>query len=184
LVLLFSAFPSGVNDDIKSLYLSQLQAQRADAMDLLEMAQRILHTRESRTVPPLAEILRRLSEARSDRLKGEYEEPQIAVGHKLTRPEKADVRVWRALSRRGVHHCDRRNQWVTGGYCGCHPGLCWGDGVTAADARARLDQAEAEGTEMPVRAGMRPPDPWAKAGDTLGSGKVTRMLGWDSEVPF
>ena len=137
--------------------LEQLQRLKADPRDLAEMTQRIMHTRESRTVPPLAEIIRRLSEARSDRLKAEYEAPQLESGYgrRMTAAEKADVRVWRALSHRGVHHCDQKRKWITGGYCDCEHGLCWGEGVPAAEAKAKLEWAVATGVKLPPRPGIR-----------------------------
>ena len=194
--LLFTAFPSGLNDQVKVLYLSELRRQKPDPVDVAEMAQRVLHTRESRTVPPLAEILKRLRESRTDRLKGEYETPQLEQGQlrRLTQAEKDDVRVWRALAKRGVHHCDVKG-WQTGGYCGCKR-LCWGEGVSASEAKSKLEWAIAEEIALPPREGSKDA---TRLGDVLGSGQVSRIIGGgaiteaerkaihentESEIPF
>jgi len=156
-----------VTEGTKSIWLQQLRAQKADPRDLAEMAQRILHTRESRTVPPLAEILRRLGEARMDRVRGAEESPRTVSGKpgRLSVREVEEVRVWRNLASLGVHHCDVRG-WQTGGYCGCKR-LCWGEGVSAEEAREKLAWAEREGIALPVKQAVGSLRPVAEAVDEI-----------------
>jgi len=67
LALLFVAFPSGVTDATKTLYLGELRRLGFAPAVVAEAAQRILHTREQRTVPPIAQILRTCREVQGER---------------------------------------------------------------------------------------------------------------------
>jgi len=57
-----------VTEAIKSLYFGEVSRLGFDAETVTEAAQRILHTREQRTVPPLAVILAACREVRSERI--------------------------------------------------------------------------------------------------------------------
>ena len=66
LALLFIAFPSGVTDAIKMVYLGELRRLGFPPAVVKEAAQRILHSREQRTVPPLAVIIAACRDAQRD----------------------------------------------------------------------------------------------------------------------
>jgi hypothetical protein len=68
LALLFLNFPSGVTDAIKMTYLSEVRRLGFAPEIMAEAAQRILHTREQRTVPPFAIVLRTCREVQSEQL--------------------------------------------------------------------------------------------------------------------
>ena len=68
LAVLFLNFPSGVTEAIKKTDLFELTRLGISPEVVTEAAQRILHTREQRTVPPLAVILKTCREVQHERV--------------------------------------------------------------------------------------------------------------------
>jgi hypothetical protein len=122
--------------------LAQVEARHADPRDLVEAAQRIIATRQTRTVPPLAEIFKHLEAAKADRLRVEARDHRESLTAGMVRFgsfQQQEIRVWKELSlERNEFHCD-----LTGwrdGWCDCEP-TCCGAGVSLADAKSRLEWA-------------------------------------------
>jgi hypothetical protein len=80
LALLFLAFPSGVTDAIKMTYLSELRRLGITPEVAQEAATRILHTREQRTVPPLAVILKACRQVQGERSNSTAEANWVSAG--------------------------------------------------------------------------------------------------------
>ena len=78
LALLFVAFPTGVTDAVKTLYYGELARQGFEPETVTEAAQRILYSREQRTVPPLAIILRECRIVRSEQSQQADEESEAS----------------------------------------------------------------------------------------------------------
>ncbi len=156
LTLLSVAFPSGgVDEKQLTLYADQLKRIDADPRDLGEAVQRLIHVREARTYPPLAEILKHLRESRSDRLKARQDGPPLlGDGRGMIRfgPLHArEMRVWRKLAVRGVTFCDVEGVWIEGRHCDHQP-ICHGDRVALLEAEEKLAWAEANREIDPRRA--------------------------------
>lgn len=171
LAVLFVAFPSGVNEPMKGLYLEQLQRRSYAPEVLAEAAQRIIATREQRSVPPLAEIIRRCDETRGDFLKAQAasESPQIGQQRWKPTPEYlADARAYRRLVLEyGVYWCRADGKFVQPDDprrgCGHDPeteeGALWRPG----EAVEALQRAESQG--------------WRKRGATPESAAGMASLG-------
>jgi hypothetical protein len=153
--LLFVAFPSGVTDAIKSLYLGELRRQGVAPEDAAEAAQRILHTRESRTVPPLAEILRRVAESRADRLKRVDESETLGDGsYRLSPADAEQLRNHREMAEYGVFWCGEERNYVPL----CRHGVTCNEKYpdSLEQSRAALDAIHSEGwKKLPVK--VHPP---------------------------
>ena len=67
LATLYLNFPSGVTEAIKATQFSELRRLGFEPEVVAEAALRILHSREQRTVPPLAVVLRACREVQSER---------------------------------------------------------------------------------------------------------------------
>jgi hypothetical protein len=165
LALLFLGFPSGVTDDPKTLYYGELKRLNVAPVDALEAAQRILHTRESRSVPPLAEVLRRVAEARADRLKRDDDDPTRGM-RKLTKADAEHMRNSRELAEYGVYWCGDERNYVP--MCG-HGVECNDRHPDSLDlSREALDYVRREGWQ---KLPNREPKP-GTVGDILSQARI------------
>ena len=183
LAVLFVAFPSGVNEPMKQLYLEQLRNRSYSPDVLAEAAQRIIATREQRSVPPLAEILKRCDETRADFLKAEQGEEARQIQGVPWQPSEAHDRDFRAYRRLvlvyGVYWCRTEGRFVTASEphlgCGHDPGTESGELWRPGLALETLEQAEAQEWER------RPPPP-RPSGDFASIGRVAEGLSYREMV--
>ena len=160
LALLSEAFPTGDDESRRVLYIDQIRRADIDPRDLTEAVLRIIHVRESRTYPQIAEILRHAKEARVLRLGERNDGPPLLHDEQMVKfgPFQAkEMRVWKKLAIRGVTHCDRAG-WMLGETCHCNDRLterrpgCYGEGVSLPEAEEKLAWAEANREIDPRRA--------------------------------
>jgi len=154
--LLSVSFPTGDDEQRRALYLDQLKRQDPNPADLAEAVERIICVRESRTYPPLAEILRHLREARADRLKAKHADSlEIGAGmQKFNDHSREEFAVWRSLALLGVTYCDTDREWQLGRSCGCSD-LCCGESVLLVEAKQKLAWARAHPELLPKPSGDR-----------------------------
>jgi len=151
LAVLAKAFPSGIDEGRLDFYLDQVARTNPDPLDLSEAVQRIIHTRESRSFPSVAEILRRLQEARGDRLKRVDEGPPQIDGMTPLGPlQRAEMRVWRELACYGLTYCDVDRDYNNGRHCSCDP-ICHGAEIPMAEAEEKLAWAAEHLNPVPRR---------------------------------
>jgi len=151
LALLAARFPSGATETVLQVDLQEIERLAVPLEDLAEAVRRIVHTRETRTYPPLAETLRRCREAGVDRLREREDTLQISDGRRPFGPDDAElVRLLRELARRNRFHC---GSGFRHGPCGCAPGSC-GE-PTLGQVRAEFDRCRAESVPVVVRESKR-----------------------------
>jgi hypothetical protein len=153
LSILATRFPSGATEAVLLADLHELERLRLGD-PLPEAVLRILHSRETRTYPPLAEIIRRCREVAAEELRAGREAKQLERGgaaRPFTRLDCEEIRILRHLAARNIYWCNRAGDRGGGGFI---QGLCE-HGVACCDstldaARAELNLCKAHGIE-PVK---------------------------------
>ena len=167
LAVLFTAFPTGVTETIERLYLDEIRRLGLDLRDLGEAVQRILHSRESRAVPPLAEIIKRCREATVDRLKARDDTLELEASHERFHEDAQEyIRLQRQLGARGLWWCGEAGSFIDS--------ICkhdWRDEAPPSLEQCRewVDYCAAEGIEPIVRA-AKAVKGFSRLGDVVDSG--------------
>lgn len=155
------------------LYAEQLVKLDFPAGDLAEGVQRVVHTHAKRTIPPVAEILVKIREARADRLRAaEANAAEAQLGSGIRRFGPADLEHLR-LSRQlgnvyGLHWCGDRRDYVALDQCthGTHCNDRYPDSLHLA--RAKWDWCVSEGvTPIEPREPERPVAGFQRVGDLV-----------------
>ena len=145
LAKLAARFPSGATATVLETDRREIE-KLGLGLDLPEAVQRILHTRETRTYPPLAEILRRCREAGVDRMKARDDVLRLESGQQpFDSASQEYIRVQRDLGTRGLYWCGRQREFVEGI---CKHGVrCVDPTPSLEQCRLELDWCEKNGLE-------------------------------------
>ena len=115
LAVLFTAFPSGMSSEKRSLYFQQVQAGNFDLRDVGEAVNRIIHAQDRLPPNGLPLILRTIREAAADRAKARDEALRLETGgERFDSAASEYIRVQRDLGSRGLFWCGVEQRFIEG----------------------------------------------------------------------
>ena len=182
LARLAARFPSGATETTLQIDLAEIERIGVREDDITEAVTRIMHSRETRTYPPLAELLRRTREAAADRMKARDETLALEAGQPTFAPDAVEMfKALRALAARGYYWCARDG--FTFGVCEHTEGGAWEEiNSTRCDPPPLLSQCleklawcEQESVPFVVRE-AKAVRGWERVGDVIDQAM--------EEVPF
>lgn len=142
LAVLFTAFPSGMSSEKRSLYFQQVQAKNFDLRDIGEAVQRLIHSQDRLPPNGLPLIFRTIREAAADRLKARDDTLRLETGSERFDPAASEyLRAQRNLASRGRFWCATAESFI--------PGIC----------KCQVEVFDPAGNRLGVSVGVRCVDP-------------------------